>query len=586
MWSPFESRRYTLLLILLSSGWMPAAEKSKWLKFTTPHFEIYTDAGERKGRDALKRLEQLRQALEFIPRSQNAPQPPVRVFLFDNDRDYKNYKPAGAGPGYHQAGADRDYLVMRGTGGDTYKTVYHEYTHMVFNRSSVRVPRWIEEGTAEYYSTAEPDGKTRVKLGKPIAAHQKLLKNSAQWLKPELFQSARRDSIVYKEQLRSGIFYAQPWAMVHMFLSAERYKTSVPRYAELLAEGTAYAPAFMDAFGMPVETAWKELAFYIKSNKWPNGRFNLAPDSISALKPEKAELKGLALPLAELQLLIGNDKPAEAALKQIAAEEESAEALALLGTLALRSRRFDAAKANFEQSIERNPELAAAHFGLAIALRETRGGHALIVEHLEKCVELSPNFAEAHSVLGALAASGKHYAEAVEHYQRAASAYPRQAAYWHGLALAHYYRKQPESARRAAYKAYFAASTEQETAGILAVLDLVDGKQVQVAAHKADVSALAAIAERRGDTKLDGTLIRVDCIGQAARFHVMTQDEKRVLLYSLRPQEIALKNTTSETREFVCGPQRRLAVRVEYNARPDSGLRSAGDVVSIEFRSN
>ncbi len=585
--SQITSKSTLLLLFACATAMAAPAAKSNWIKFTTPHFELYTDAGERKGRDVLKRIDQLRQVLQDIPRSENAPQAPVRIFLFNKDREYRNYKPASAaGLGYHEAGADRDYLVMQGTGGDTYRTVFHEYTHMVLNRSSIRMPRWIEEGTAEYYSTVSPDGNLRARLGKPISVHQKTLKNTAAWLKPDSFQAVRRDSVGYKEQLRSGIFYAQPWVLVHQVISTNRYNATIARYAELLADGHAYAPAFMGAFGRPVETAWKELALYVKRNKYQNLRFDLAPDTTSRMKGEKLSLGDIALPLADLQLVIGNDKLAEPALKLIAADSETPTVLTALGTLALRKRNFEEAKVYFERAVEENSALGASYFGLAMTLRETNGSPEAIVENLKKCVEMSPNFAEAHFLLGTMAASEKRYQDAVDHLRLAATAYPKIAAYWHSLSMAHYHMKEGELARRAAYKAYFAASTEQETAMVMATLNMVDGRQVHVAApSKADVSALASTADRKGDTRLNGTLIRVDCLGHAARFHVLAGD-KRVLLYALRPQEISLKNFTSETREFVCGPQKKLTVSVEYNARPDASFRSAGDVVSIEFKAN
>src|SRR5688572_21834431 len=401
------SREKVLAALLLSCCGAAAApaEKTKWLKFTTPHFELYTDAGERRGRDVLKRLDQLRQVLQYIPRSENAPHGPVRVFVFDQDRDYRNYRPAGAGLGYHHATGDGDYLVMRGTGGETFRTVFHEYTHMVLDRSSIRMPRWIEEGTAEYYSTLDPDGKVRARAGKPISIHQKMLKNQSQWLKPDTFQAVRRDSVAYKEQLRSGIFYAQPWALVHQLITTERYMSSIPRYAELLADGQSYGPAFMEAFGRPAETAWKELALYARANKYANVRIQLAPDTISQMKGEKVTNAEMAFPLAELQLTIGNDSVAEPVLKEIAAESESAAVLTALGALALKRRALEEAKTYFEKAVEQNSELAATYFGLAMTIREMRGDPQAIADNLKKCIELSPNFAEAHYALGTAASS-------------------------------------------------------------------------------------------------------------------------------------------------------------------------------------
>jgi tetratricopeptide (TPR) repeat protein len=213
------------------------------------------------------------------------------------------------------------------------------------------------------------------------------------------------------------------------------------------------------------------------------------------------------------------------------------------------------------------------------------GDPQMVAGSLRKCAELSPNFAEAHYALGQMARNSKRYEESADHFERAATAYPDVGVYWYSLAVALHQLQQTEAARRAAYKAYFAAATQQETATVMAILNLVDNRQVQVASTDADVSSAGTVAAKRGDTRLDGTLIRVDCIGEAARFHVLT-GERRVLLYSLRPQEIALKNSGAGTREFECGPQKKLSVSVEYNARPDASLLSAGDVVAIEFKAN
>ena len=39
---------------------LPLAAADQWVKLTTPHFELYTTAGEKKGREAILYFEQVR----------------------------------------------------------------------------------------------------------------------------------------------------------------------------------------------------------------------------------------------------------------------------------------------------------------------------------------------------------------------------------------------------------------------------------------------------------------------------------------------------------------------------------------------
>jgi hypothetical protein len=57
-----------------------------------------------------------------------------------------------------------------------------------------------------------------------------------------------------------------------------------------------------------------------------------------------------------------------------------------------------------------------------------------------------------------------------------------------------------------------------------------------------------------------------------------------VALYVANPGEVLLRNVSSVTFEFRCGPQKPTPVSVEYSARPDATLGTDGDVVAIEFR--
>ena len=82
---------------------------------------------------------------------------------------------------------------------------------------------------------------------------------------------------------------------------------------------------------------------------------------------------------------------------------------------------------------------------------------------------------------------------------------------------------------------------------------------------------------------MEGILRRIDCLGQNARFTVESEG-KDIHLFVANPGEILLRNSSSLTFQFTCGPQKPTAVAIEYLARPDPMRRTAGDVTSIEFR--
>ena len=55
------SSRYGLITaILFTLTHIPLAAADQWVKLATPHFELYTTAGEKKGREAILYFEQVR----------------------------------------------------------------------------------------------------------------------------------------------------------------------------------------------------------------------------------------------------------------------------------------------------------------------------------------------------------------------------------------------------------------------------------------------------------------------------------------------------------------------------------------------
>src|SRR5579863_9741309 len=76
---------------VLLSSMAPAAEQ--WVKLTSSHFELYTTAGEKKGREALLYFEQVR---DFFTRTRSSDKPVpdtrVRIIAFQSEKEYAPYR--------------------------------------------------------------------------------------------------------------------------------------------------------------------------------------------------------------------------------------------------------------------------------------------------------------------------------------------------------------------------------------------------------------------------------------------------------------------------------------------------------------
>lgn len=578
--------RIRLYLLVFSAAILangPVRAASKWLKIRSSHFELYTDAGAKRGNEALARLEQIQQVFRSLGSGRTGSPLPVRVFLFRSAAGYRPFRPAETTLGFYQGGPQHDYIVMQYAGPRTYRVAFHEYVHLILNHSAVRLPRWLEEGTAEFYSTLEAT-QSHIVVGKPIPEHLQTLAMEA-WLDAGTLHSVDRDSPYYNERGKVGVFYAESWALVHMLNLSAAYRGRMPQFVALLEDGAPAGGAFEKAFGKSFEAALADLKAYLGARALPVVEVGAgAAEETTISPPEPLSSLEADLALAELLIQLGNTEEAGKKYRRLARENPAApEVETGLGALALSRRQYDSARRHLDNAIRLGSTDAQTYFEYAMLLRDSGGDRADVARNLQKAVTLNPSFAEAHFMLGTMLSRENRHGEAAEHLRRAASILPRQAYFWHALALAYYHLGQRESARWAAYRALQAAATEQEAQMAQAALRLIDAKPPPPPDNRPEVTTPESWQPKRGDSHAEGTLRRIDCLGQSARFYVGTEG-KTLSLFVRNPGDVLLRNLTSMTFEFRCGPQKPLPVAVEYLAKPDPKLGTDGELVAIEFR--
>lgn len=546
----------------------PAADAGgRWISLTKGGLELYTNAGERDGRQTLEQFDRIRRGFAAIGGAGRIQPLPVRILLFRSLKDYRPFQPAESTAAFFQSGPERDYIVMHAASGGPLRAACHEYAHLALSHSTVPLPQWLEEGLAEFYSTLESgDGTTSA--GRPIAAHLYTLGRS-EWLDGRSLLSVTRDSPQYNETSKTGVFYAESWALVHMLMLAEPYGGRMGRFLTLIGQGAPQESALDQAFGKGIDELISDCRGHLETGltrrlEWPGQE-----QATGAARPFESPLSDAKVHLAaaEVLTLMGRWKEAlqrlQAAAKQMpgAPQVETA-----LGIVALRQRHYVRARQHLEWAISGGSQDAATYFEYAMLLRETRGSREEVEKNLRRALELNPNYAEAHFMLAVLLTAAGKAGEAIPHLERANAILPRQAYFWQALAVAYSRTGRKADAHRAAGRALSAAQTRHEVEMAQAANSILEdsGGPTQRSLH------------------VEGRLEQIDCLGQAARLHLVTGDGRLALLVR-SPGEILMKHPSSMAFHFRCGPQNRTAITVEYTSLPDAPTRTAGEVTSIEF---
>jgi len=131
-------------------------------------------------RKVATKLEQFRVALSIIfPKTKLTTATRTTVILFKSDDGFRPFKPRYKGKiedevgGYFLSGPQMNYMVLAAgetRGVSPYEIIFHEYEHSVTHNNFLRIPAWLDEGLAEFYSSFETsDQDKKATLGSPIA---------------------------------------------------------------------------------------------------------------------------------------------------------------------------------------------------------------------------------------------------------------------------------------------------------------------------------------------------------------------------------------------------------------------------------
>lgn len=622
-----------LLFLLTVSPDPSRAGNDVWTKISSRNFLLVGNASEREIRQVAARLEQFRAAFErLLVAGHSDSIVPTTVLVFRDDLAYRPFEPLYQGQpsevaGHFQSGPDVNYIALsadaqHARGADA--LAFHEYVHLLVRHNFGRVPLWLNEGLAEFYSTFEVvDGNRRVRLGQPIKGRLLTLRERELLPLSTLF-GVDDQSPYYNESGRREIFYAESWAFVHYLLNGHdgERRPQLMRYLDLLAAGQPDAEAFRQAFQTDASVLETELREYVRLGRYVEQSATFAQPLEFNTQMQSAPVSEAEAQfyLGDLLLHTGRIEAAEAYLSEaLKLDANLAPAHAALGRLRLQQRRFSEAKRSLERAVTLDPQNYLAHYVYADALSEEGLASDDSVEdnfspetlrlmraELKKAIELAPRFIEAYRLLAFIdLVANEQLDEASALLKQALKLAPQRRELTFLLAQVNLRQDDFQSARQLLSRLLQTADNERLREQAQALLETVAAREELVRRLQA-----AAAAQALSDNKPVGTiqpcdapqpgpqkkplrfngeqvcgmLLRVEC-DEGEVLLVVEAGGRTLKLHSEALNRIRFVTYTAEVRgQMTCG-QRQPATPVLVTYRSTSNMRAQvdGEVLAVEF---
>ena len=234
-----------------------APPQAQWRRLDSPNFLVIGEVGAGELRDIAVKFEGFRETLGRVLNERvTSTAVPTVVIVFRGDATFNPYKPKYQGKRIDVAGLfvprrDVNFIAMVADNNDQrLRIVFHEYAHLLISNTGQRVPVWLNEGLAEYYSTFELQrGGREAIIGRIIEGHLQDLNETTLLKLPELLNTTH-DSPLYNEGSRRSVFYAQAWALTHfIFRNQPSLAPQLAEYLGHLSKGLAPTDAWQKAFG-------------------------------------------------------------------------------------------------------------------------------------------------------------------------------------------------------------------------------------------------------------------------------------------------------------------------------------------------
>jgi tetratricopeptide (TPR) repeat protein len=616
-------RRFVLALISVTLCLQLAVSAQSYVEVRTPNFTLATDLGEAQARNLAEHFEQVRSAFGiFFNKREIAVPLPLTIVAFKSSRDFQQFVPKFTGntlpmwPGTVRKGEDENLIAFE-TSSPTegrrpaatfsgHEFADHEYVKLLISGNFPPVPAWYEDGVLEYCSSIRIGNKQLV-YGVQRPDLMSVLQSKS-WLRAvQLFGPPPAAADDWEAQ-RHSIFYAQAWITIH-YLMANRLGRQLNTFVDLVQNQHIEAQeAIRRAFGVEPQSFENAVHNYFtlgiaEYKLTPPADFGKTTMEVRKLR----ELDWLAIQ-ADLHYHSTRDHDLGVTMynKILTADPNSAMAHRGLGYSYLQRNEFDKAAPHLQKALASDPDDARNHYFLALLAskraRATDGtvDLAAMKQHLQKAIELYPNYADAYQLLSWTESELKNTDAAHAAIEKAAELNPRNDFYALTSVQFDLQAKQYDKARpvlerlqgsdqpevaRFAHQALANMGPRKEETSINSPRQQITAPQWQPKEPEAEVQtgnqAVAANPPAPPvDTKpqkiefLKGEVVSVDCSKAPTVSLIFAGKGKRWVMYARDVQKLMLIGVEN----FSCNWMNRKA-SVNYRLEADG----RGEMISLEI---
>lgn len=388
----------------LTPAWAQTAPRlsGDWKRVQSKNFTVVGNAGERSLRSTARELEAFRHAMVSLFPALNTPAPVPTVFvLFSNVNAFRPFLPRNERgkketnvAGYFTGGPDTRYMVayQMTDGGDTLSVVFHEYAHALIRQSGRRVPTWVNEGLAEFYSTFhatanggvvgafEPDSLRMIASGEPLLSFEEMFT-------PEGVAKT------FRNEVQAQRFYAEAWALVHYSILGDR-QGQLAAYLDAIGRGATPAAAFTEAYKTNYTDLLLELRKYSRRPVMQALNLTLpAAEGTIGAADKMTEADALQVQAALLERHGADDEAAKLLAQARASDPANVGARVTSAVLDARHERRAEAIATLRQVTADAPMHFPARYWLARFLSDS-GDEPGAIEAWSAATSLNPRSAE------------------------------------------------------------------------------------------------------------------------------------------------------------------------------------------------
>ncbi len=468
--------------ILASSR--PDNKEPRWIRVSSDHFSVLTDASEKKGREVAVRMEQMRAVFgQLLLKNKLRMPEPLEIIALNTDKEYVQIAPVHEGqpitePGFFLPGEDRNYIILNLFEVESWRAVAHRYAHLLLDYNYPPTQPWFDEGVAEYFSSIRVDN-SQVEIGRdpelgtvsrsemvgsqsrgidsPMKSLTEIL-SAPVWLAvPDLFTLKHT-----AEGSHHSLFYAQSWMTVHYLLNRNLLPQTGTYFDLVQNQKVPVEQAIQQAYGMTPVQFDKAVRDYFHSlqplflaldasrQPGPNPESGQTFHFPAPMQGDDIGTSVRDVSFADAQALVAEaavrvPEHRDAALRQLNAfahdpKLETAIAHRALAWDHMQRKEFDSGIEELNQAMQIDPKDPWVRYESALLdyhAGQARGrlqGLPNLMQDLQIVLDWDPDFAEAYNMLAMARLEGGGIHSAMTAMQAAIQLNPRSETYLLNLA--------------------------------------------------------------------------------------------------------------------------------------------------------